>query len=367
MRDRFIVSKIRFDPPAGMLSFESVTTQSPDDGLILQRLTEDTHAEITLMPPFPRHVNVELSNTCNHSCTFCAYSLMERTHGNINIERLERWLAEAYDLGSRELGLHSGAEPFVSPHLEHFTGYAKRLGYEYVYISTNASLATPARMKRVIDEGMDSIKFSINAGDRQTYQKIHGRDHFDLVLEHVRFASDYRGKNKKPYLAISFVETGENQHTVEALRARTVGWVDEFVSFKASNQNGQLPGSGTWIPAAENNVCAIPFKKLYISWEGFVRVCCNDYENLLAIEDLEGMTLKEAFHSKRFQAFRKRHMENRLEGTLCHNCKNDCVSSVQPLRPELYFRTHKTDEGPSVSYSPKIFRKIPFEPTVSAV
>lgn len=315
------------------------------------------------MPPFPRHVSVELSNVCNHSCTFCAYSVMERTKGNINVERLEKWLLEAYELGSREIGFHSGAEPFASPYLEHFTEYAKKIGYEYAYISTNGSLAVPKRMSRVIDAGMDSIKFSINGGDRETYQKIHGKDHFDTVIDHLRFAHEHRGVREKPYLAISFVETPENQHTVDKLRHITQGWVDEFLSFKASNQNGQMPGSGSWTPSpTSKNICSIPFNKLHISWEGFIRVCCNDYENLLALESLEKLSLKEAYYSPLYQEIRRKHLEDKLEGTLCYNCKYDCAKPVQPLNPDLYFRTHKSDDGPPVSYSPKIFRKTKFDP-----
>ena len=346
---------------------ERHTMRKAEQHLVSERMKKNRIAELSLTPPWPSHVNIELNNACNHSCAFCAYSVMERTKGNISQERLERWLLEAYELGSRVLGLHSGAEPFASPQLEHFTGYAKKIGYEYVYISTNGSLATPERMKKVIDAGMDSIKFSINGGDPETYQKIHGKDHFDKVLGHLRFASEYRGQRKKPYLSISYVIVDANAHTVDRLQKLTDGLVDEFVSFHATNQSGQVPGVGGPTLFLTEGVCAIPFNKLYISWEGFLRVCCNDYENLLALEDLSRVSLKEAYYGKRFQEIRRRHMENKLEGTLCHNCKNDCRAPVQPLNAELCFVTHRTDQGPPISYSPKIFRKIPFEPTLSVV
>jgi len=338
-------------------------------GKIYERMERKAKEFLPLLsqePPFPRLMNVELSNVCNHSCTFCAYSVMERTKGNIDVENLERWLAEAYELGVREVGLHSGAEPFASPHLEHFTAYCKQLGFEYVYISTNASLATPERMKKVIDAGMDSIKFSINAGDRETYRQIHGQDHFDRVIAHLKFASEYRGERKKPYMAISFVETTENIRTLERLKELTAGFVDEYLSFKPTNQNGQMSGVGDGPPKqARLDVCTVPFNKIHISMEGFLRLCCNDYENLLALEDLNKVSLKEAVYSERFKQARRRHLDDDLEGMLCHNCKHNCQDPVQPLNPELYFATHKTDAGPPVSHSPKIFKKIEFEPAAT--
>lgn len=321
--------------------------------LVKQRMEAKKSAEFSVNPPFPRALNVELNNVCNHACDFCAYTLMEREKGSIDVQRLEGWLTEAHKLGARDLGLHSGAEPFASKYLEHFVEYSKRIGYEYVYISTNGSLATPERMKRVIDSGIDSIKFSINAGNRETYLKVHGKDHSDKVLEHLRFASEYRGKDKKPYLAISYVITDTNRESLENLRELTATLVDEFLAFPALNQSGQLAGDGENAKPV-SDICLIPFNKLHISWEDFVRGCCNYYENLLALEDFGVMSLEEAFYSERYQIWRRQHLEDKLEGTLCYNCKYDCQTPIQPLNPEL---SHGSDSGPAVSHTPIIFRE----------
>jgi hypothetical protein len=156
-------------------------------------------------------------------------------------------------------------------------------------------------------------------------------------------------------MAVSFIETPENIHTLEALKQMTSGLVDEFISFKPTNQNGQMTGVGDGPPKqARLDICTVPFNKVHISREGFFRLCCNDYENLLAIEDLNEMSLKEAFYSERSRAARQRHLDDELEGMICHNCKHNCQEPVQPLNPDLYFVTHKSDKGPPVSHSPKI-------------
>ena len=326
---------------------------------IAGRMYGNKIAKYSIRPPFPREVNIELSNVCNHSCSFCAYRDMEREKGSINVQKLEIWLKQAYKLGSRELGLHSGEEPFASQYLEHFIAYSKQLGYEYVYISTNGSLATHKRMKDVIDNGIDSIKFSINAGDKETYKKVHGKDHFERVLDNLRYAKEYRGEKDKPYLAISFVITNDNKHSVNTLKTITNNLVDEFLAFPASNQNGQMTNiydnaDKKSSKPQQNKICPFPFNKLHISREGFIRACCNDYENLLALENINDSSLEEAFYGKIAQEFRQRHLDDNLEGTLCFNCIHNQVTPVQPINPSLYFTTHNTDIGPKISNAKRI-------------
>lgn len=326
------------------------------NGMIGRRSRKIHDAVFSETPPFPRTINVELNNVCNHACEFCAYRLMERQHGNIEVEKLEGWLTDAFELGAREIGLHSGAEPMASPHLEHFIAFSKQLGYEYVYFSTNGSLATPKRMHAILDAGIDSIKFSINGGDRETYLRIHGKDHFDRVIGNLEYLAKNRTEGR-PYLGVSFVVNGNNRHSVEPLRALVEGWVDEFIAFDALNQSGQLAGFDNLnLAESTDEMCGIPFNKLHISWEGFLRVCCNDYENLLAVADLNKTKLIDAFYGEAMRSIRRRHLDRQLEGTLCHNCMNNCQTPVQPLNPDLYFRTHDTDVAPPVSFADRIFR-----------
>ena len=134
--------------------------------------------DYSVRPPFPKAALVELANLCNHSCVFCPIEKMTRKGRHIDRQLLERVLLEAYRLGTRELGFYGGSEPFVSKQLEHFIEFSKTTGFEYVYISTNGSIPSKDRMSSVLDSGLDSIKFSVNGGDRESYLAVHGKDDF---------------------------------------------------------------------------------------------------------------------------------------------------------------------------------------------
>lgn len=305
---------------------------------IKRRLEEmEKRRPSTDVPDVPREMLVEVSNLCNQKCVFCAYPKMTRPGKRIEVSLIERVLREGYDLGTREVGFYSGAEPFTTPHLEQIVAIAKAIGYEYTFITTNGSLATEARVKALIDNGLDSLKFSINAGDRESYREIHGQDHFERVLKNLRFASEYRERVDSPmYLAVSFVgidhEGYNNLHTRAALEALVAPWVDEVVFYDAGADNGQMLGLPPHGAAAP---CQLPFFRVHVSAEGYLRACCNDYQNYLSLADLNHTSLREAWLSPEARDLRRRHLENRLEGTLCFNCIHNTLTPIEPLQPSL--------------------------------
>ena len=94
--------------------------------------------EQKLYPKYPlKGLHIELSNVCNHQCLFCANRKMSRKKGFIDEAFLKRILQEAYDEGFRDVGYYANGEPFVSPELDKYIGWAKQIGFSYVYIDTN--------------------------------------------------------------------------------------------------------------------------------------------------------------------------------------------------------------------------------------
>ncbi|MCI8814672.1 MAG: radical SAM protein [Lachnospiraceae bacterium] len=136
-------------------------------------------------PPFPYNMLVELTNRCNHACVFCAHKKMHRSFRNCDKKLMTDIIQQAYELGTREIGFYLTGEPFLNKDLEYYVGLCKRIGFEYIYITTNGVLAKKERVKNLWELGLSSLKFSINAATRKTYQFIHGRDDFDKVMKNI--------------------------------------------------------------------------------------------------------------------------------------------------------------------------------------
>lgn len=293
-------------------------------------------------PPLPKNMLVEITNGCNHACVFCANTYMQRKIGRIDPDFMDRLMSQAAAGGTEEIGFYTTGEPLVHKQLEQFVARASELGFRYKYISTNGALASPKRMRTLIDAGLNSIKFSVNAGTRDSYAKVHGKDDWDTVMANIRAVSEYRDQSGADLtLAVSFIMTRQVEHEQDALRAAVGDLVDEIYMVPCGNQTGNMM-SVTSLLAPDNpdgrtdgGTCPLPFMRLHVSVEGYLTLCCTDYQNYLAVADLNEMSLMDAWHSEGFVDMRRRHLTGDLAGTLCGNCWLGRKDAIDPLRPDL--------------------------------
>ncbi|MDR3165209.1 MAG: radical SAM protein [Synergistaceae bacterium] len=298
-------------------------------------------------PPFPRtNFLIETSNACNHKCIFCAHQKMRRKVGKISPELVFNLLKQAYDLGTREVGFYSTGEPFLAPELPEYIKKAKEIGYEYVYLTTNGALATPERIRGVIDAGLDSIKFSINAPERKMYEFIHGKDDFDTVVEHLRYLNYYREQsNKKFKIFVTGILTRYTEDMKDDYFIVFKGLADEIVFKNVYNQGGYMPEVETLLKCKSDNEtyrrCNLPFDAISVTYEGYLSVENADYENMLTVADLNKVTLKDAWYGEKMKKIRQAFIDDDLTGLICDGCVHHKVNySAEPVTPEHSSFTH---------------------------
>ena len=294
-----------------------------------------------LEPPFPySNFLIETSNACNHACIFCAHQKMKRPVRTIKPEFVHDILQQAYDLGTREVGFYATGEPFIVKELPEYIRWAKEIGFTYVYLTSNGALATPEKIRDVIDAGLDSIKFSINAPERKMYAFIHGKDDFDTVMNHLKYLNEYRtisGKNYKIFVTGILTRYTENMKDMYA--DVFLGLADEVVFKTVYNQGGYMPEIDTLLKCTYDDEkyrrCNLPFDAISITCEGYLSVENADFENMLVVADLNKVSLKEGWYGEKMKAIRQAFIDDKLEGTICDGCVHHAYRAAKPLTPEL--------------------------------
>ena len=112
-------------------------------------------------------------------CFFCPNPTMTRTRAVMKSDLAYKVMEDAAANSIREISFYSTGEPFLNKQLPDYIKAAKELGFTYVYLSSNGGRPVSARLEAALDAGLDSIKFSVNAGDRETYELVHGHDDFE--------------------------------------------------------------------------------------------------------------------------------------------------------------------------------------------
>lgn len=275
-------------------------------------------------PPFPPRLLLEATNACNHRCLFCSHSVAHRPPAYLDVALAERCLHEAFALGARECSFHGGGEAFLHPQLPELVRLAKDIGYTYVYTTTNGAACSWARMLAVLEAGLDSIKFSINAGCAEDYAAIHGRDDFAKVIARIRAVHAWRESSGRSLpIYVSSIVCAQSTARMGELAAQIGPYVDEHVILPAVwlGRPTRMPITEL-VPAFEPQaLCSEPFARLSIASDGAARVCCSDGDNHIVIADAAHADLNAIWCSPRFVGLREAMLNHVLpRGTLCANC-----------------------------------------------
>ena len=121
--------------------------------------------------PAPKSVKIELTANCNYRCKFCVKSLRP-DDSQMDRAFYSRIIRELRDAGVEELGVFYIGESFTCAWLPEAIKEAKEVGFPYVFLTTNGSLAFPDRVEACMKAGLDSLKFSYNYADGEQLHDI---------------------------------------------------------------------------------------------------------------------------------------------------------------------------------------------------
>lgn len=296
-------------------------------------------------------LQIEVTNACNHRCYFCPNEQSIRKTTMMDYDFAKRIIKECAEFLSEgaKICFHMNGEPLLYKRLPELVRYAKELGYEYAFVTTNGSLATDEVLAQLFEAGLDSIKFSINAGSRETYLKIHGKDDFEKAIHALEFSANYRKMHGERFkIFVSCVATKDNYGELEGLNAYARQYCDEIVFYYPcgyAGQNNNLAKelrcdlSGLNIDAFEikhSCPCAVLWNSINVTCEGYLSLCCSESDNRLIIEDLNKMSVKEAWLGKRMQKIRRRHLAGEIQNMPCLSCITEKGYEEDAIDKELF-------------------------------
>ena len=292
-------------------------------------------------PPAPKSVKIEISPRCNYRCGFCALRTREvQPKWDMDFRLFQRITREMREAGGEEIGVFYLGESFMNPRLlvDCIAWTKQELGFPYVFLTSNASMAFPEAVEACMQAGLDSLKWSVNAADEAQFEQIMGVSGklFHRALDNIRAAHSVRaaGGHKTGLYASSIRYDGEQQVRMEALlRDRVLPWVDKHYwlplysmgafATQREEQLGYRPTAGNQgrIGALREPLpCWSAFTEGHVTAEGRLSACCFDATAHWTMGDLNKMSFMDAWQSDNFTRLRAAHLKKDVRGTVCENC-----------------------------------------------
>lgn len=306
----------------------------------IDAVTLVTTDRFTDAPPAPRSVKIELTGRCNYRCGFCALRTRAvQPKGDMDPALFRKITRQMRNAGVEEIGVFYLGESLMAPQLTvDAIRWCKEIGFPYVFLTTNGSLCSPAVAEGLFKAGLDSLKFSVNAGTDEQFEEVMGvrsKLYRNALgnLKTTRLLRDALRPECGLY-ASSIRYDGAQQERMERLLAeRVLPYVDEHywlplysmgsLATQREAELGYRPTAGNQgrLGALRDPLpCWSAFTEGHVTADGILSACCFDADSRWGMGDLNKQSFMAAWHSEKFRELRRAHLAKDVAGTVCEAC-----------------------------------------------
>jgi len=277
-----------------------------------------------------RKINYDVCTACNHVCNFCSNpdERMVKLKASVDdFRKVMRNVGKYVDFSEiRELGLSAKGEPLSNKHFCEIVEISKKeFNFQYVYISTNGAMLTEKKVGKVLDSGLDSIKFSINAINREEYRRVHGKDEFDKVMDNLRRLLDLKKTSYSELkVMISSVVDGDIDKVAQSFKeeiGENYSLINDVRIKKLLFSPARHINSNSILTVKES--CPKPFEEVWINPDGELMLCCVDYFGEVKIGNLLTTDFDEVWNGSVMTEIRRMQDEKKFTPDhICLKCLN---------------------------------------------
>src|SRR5205085_4869665 len=189
-------------------------TPAPIDPRRYHESVADERSEVARRPPVCLYL--EVTNRCNLLCTTCPRTYEElEPPADVSWDLFTSIVDQLPDLVRAVL--HGVGEPMLVANLPRMVRYLKERGV-YVLFNTNGTVLSERNGRALIDAGLDELRVSLDASNRESFKAIRGRDYFGRILHNVRAFRELQEREGYTRPQVSIWLTGLKE-TVEQLPA----------------------------------------------------------------------------------------------------------------------------------------------------
>lgn len=300
----------------------------------------------------PLCICIEPTNVCNFKCLMCFQSSEEYKVGGGPFSKMDMSLFYKIinDIKSmvgkygkiKLMKLYNSGEPLLNSDIGKMVKIIKDADIcVNLEITTNGSLLTPELSRQFVEYGLDYLRVSIYAVDKDEEKRITQTDvDPNIIAEKVKYLYDYRNNahKEKPFVCAKMIHVDDA--TSAQFKEMFIDKSDEQVidipwnvpklkenaldKFYGGEKNGKL-AQQKYLDTAlykSRKVCRYPFTHIIIRNNGDVVVCCADWSRDTNLGNVREKTIEQIWNSRGLYDFRVMQLTTKgINHPLCATCE----------------------------------------------
>ena len=308
-----------------LLEFKKISEKNYARYLIY-RYKYNIYPKIKVIDEFPPCVQIEPTSICNFRCVMCYQadktfsSKSKGFMGHMNIDLFKKCI-DQLEGKVEALTFASRGEPTLSKSFKEMIKYTndKFLGLK---INTNASMLNEEMIHLLLSSDIQTIVFSIDSKDKESYEKIRVNGNFEKTLKNLELFNNIRDKEynrSDKIVRISGVKINDKQNVNEM--KKKWGNIADIIAF-----TNYTP----WESSYDNEInnidtpCNELWTRMFIWWDGKVNPCDYDYKSYLSKWNVKNRNISDIWNSFEYNDLRLKHLSN-LRNSV-EPCKR-CISA----------------------------------------
>jgi len=295
-----------------------------DPRFLLYRLRWNQAARLDYVGRFPVNLDIEPTEACNLKCVMCPTGFNGAADTRmIDMDLTRKLIDQAAAHGTYSVKFTFRGEPALHRGLVEMVRYAKEKGIPEVQFTTNGIPYTEAKIKALVDAGLDRVIFSIDGADKETVERLRLGVDYDRLVANIHAFHRIRAERGgvKPFLRVQMVRTRENCDQVDRFVEQWKPWVDDIrVNDVTDRGQGDDLAVGDQRAVARRR-CPQPWQRMVVSSDGQVVPCCLDWNKRWVIGDATRESLADIWRGASMEAMRQVQRDGRQdEMAPCRGC-----------------------------------------------